>query len=63
MKGKLHGGSGRIGKVSMRTMSLLETGASTGVVSLNSMFEGTFKNIATGEEKLDRLIELVKMFG
>ena len=59
MKGKFHGGSGRIGKVSMRTMSLLETGASTGVVSLNSMFEGTFKNIATGEEKLDRLIELV----
>ena len=32
MKGKLHGGSGRIGRITMRTMSLYETGHSSGAV-------------------------------
>ena len=59
MKGKLHGGSGRIGKVNMRTMSLLETGASTGAVSLLSMFNNSFQAKVIGEVSLDRLIELV----
>lgn len=59
MKGKLHGGSGRIGKIAMRTMSLLEAGSSTGDVSLLSMFEDSFKLKVTGEVSLDRLIELV----
>lgn len=59
IKGKLHGGSGRIGGISMRTMSLLETGASTGIVNLMDLFEGTLIGKATGEVTLDRLIELV----
>lgn len=59
IKGKLHGGSGRIGRVSMRTMSLLETGASTGIVNLMDLFEGTLIGKATAEVTLDRLIELV----
>lgn len=59
IKGKLHGGSGRIGRVSMRTMSLLETGASMGIVNLMDLFEGTLIGKATGEVTLDRLIELV----
>lgn len=59
IKGKLHGGSGRIGGVSMRTMSLLETGASMGIVNLMDLFEGTLIGKATGEVTLDRLIELV----
>ena len=59
IKGKLHGGSGRIGGVSMRTMSLLETGASMGIINLMDLFEGTLIGKATGEVTLDRLIELV----
>ena len=59
IKGKLHGGSGRIVGVSMRTMSLLETGASMGIINLMDLFEGTLIGKATGEVTLDRLIELV----
>lgn len=35
-----HSGVGRISRLRMRTMSLYETGESTGVVSLRSLFEG-----------------------
>lgn len=37
-----HTGVGRIAPLEMSTMSLLETGESTGAVSLLSLFEGTF---------------------
>ncbi|MCL2032511.1 MAG: DUF4143 domain-containing protein [Methanomassiliicoccaceae archaeon] len=36
----LHSGAGRIGRMRMHTMSLYESGDSTGDVSLRSMFEG-----------------------
>ena len=36
----LHTGAGRIGRLHMRTMSLFESGNSSGDVSLGSMFEG-----------------------
>ena len=59
MKGEYHGGSGRIGKYKMRTMSLYESGQSTGAVSLESLFNSTFKQVVCGEIKLDSLIDFV----
>jgi len=59
MKGKLHGGSGRIGRVSMRTMSLMETGASSGMVSIMDLFNSSLSPVSTGAVTLDKLIELV----
>lgn len=35
-----HSGNGRIGRLNMRTMSLWESGESTGSVSLNTLFDG-----------------------
>ncbi len=35
-----HSGNGRIGRLNMRTMSLWESGESTGRVSLNTLFDG-----------------------
>lgn len=39
----MHSGAGRIGRVRMRTMSLLESGKSCGRVSLEGLFEGVFE--------------------
>ena len=36
----VHSGAGRIGKIRMRTMSLYESGNSSGIVSLNGLFNG-----------------------
>ena len=63
MKGRLHGGSGRIGKIHMRTMSLQETGVSSGAVSLMDLFNDSMQPKATGEISLDYLIELVARGG
>lgn len=38
-----HSGAGRIAKMRMRTMSLQETGESSGAVSLAGLFEGSFE--------------------
>ena len=59
IKGELHGGSGRIGRVKMRTMSLYEAGVSSGKISLGDMFAGDFKPCASGDVKLDDLITYV----
>lgn len=58
-KGELHGGSGRIGKIRMRTMSLYESGNSTGDVSIMDLFNDSFKTKTTGEIKLSELIDFV----
>ena len=63
MKGELHGGSGRIGKIHMRTMSLQETGVSSGAVSLMDLFNDSMQSKATGDISLDYLIELVARGG
>ena len=63
MKGELHGGSGRIGKIHMRTMSLQETGVSSGAVSLMDLFNDSMRSKATGDISLDYLIELVARGG
>ncbi|SCW69322.1 hypothetical protein SAMN02910456_02633 [Ruminococcaceae bacterium YRB3002] len=59
MKGELHGGSGRIGRITMRTMSLYETGNSTGVVSLMDLFDHSVVPASIPQPELDELIGYV----
>ena len=58
-KGVLHSGAGRIGKIRMRTMSLFESGDSSGQVSLNDLCHGVLSPVMTGEVELRKLAELV----
>ena len=51
-KGFLHSGAGRIGKLRMRTMSLYESGESSGIVSLEALCNGELKGAITGEVDL-----------
>ena len=53
-----HSGAGRIATVPMRTMSLFESGDSSGAVSLRGLFEGDFTSgaVATDVRELARLI-------
>lgn len=59
MKGKLHGGSGRIGSIAMRTMSLYESGRSSGAVSIMDLFNDSLSMVSVREERLDELISYV----
>lgn len=54
-KGVMNSVAGRIGKMTIRTMSLYESGESSGEVSLQSLFDGSFK-ICLCESSLDKLI-------
>lgn len=58
-KGILHSGAGRIGRIRMNTMSLFETGDSSGVISLKDIFANELKPTFTGEVKLEQLIYYV----
>ncbi len=51
-KGILHSGAGRMGKLRMRTMSLYESGESSGEVSLEKLCNGELKSVLTGEVDL-----------
>ena len=55
-KGVMHSGTGRIGTIRMRTMSLFETGDSDGVVSLKNLFASNQKDIDCGDVDLRDLI-------
>ena len=55
-KGILHSGTGRISKIRMNTMSLYETGDSSGVISLKELFDGNRFFIKTEDVPLERLI-------
>ena len=57
-KGILHSGAGRISTIRMRPMSLFESRDSSGEVSLESLFDGTFEAKATAEIDLETLIKL-----
>ena len=46
---RVHSGAGRIGRLRMRTMSLYESGDSSGKVSLEDLCEGKFAATITGE--------------
>ncbi len=58
-KGILHSGAGRIAKLRMRTMSLYESGDSSGKVSLEKLCHGEMRAEMTGEVSLKKLIELI----
>ncbi len=58
-KGVMHSGAGRIGKLRMRTMSLFESGDSSGKVSLEELCEGSLRPCNTGEVSLKDLIYYV----
>lgn len=57
-KGVLHSGAGRIATLRMQTMSLYESGDSSGLISLNDLFAGTILPTDTGKVELMHLIEL-----
>lgn len=54
----VHSGTGRIGRIRMRTMTLLESGDSDGSVSLFDLFNGTMEQGGRSEPSLDSLIRL-----
>ena len=58
LKGIIHSGTGRIAKIRMRTMSLFESGDSTGKISLRDLFSRSLKNQKTKEISLETLIKL-----
>lgn len=51
-KDRVHSGAGRIGKLRMRTMSLYESGDSSGKVSLEDLCEGKLIPVMTGDVSL-----------
>lgn len=57
-KGILHSGAGRISTIRMRPMSLFESEDSSGLVSLLSLFDGSFEAVPTGNPNLEELIKL-----
>ncbi|MBR2786794.1 MAG: ATP-binding protein [Clostridia bacterium] len=54
-----HSGAGRFGKIYLRTMSLYESGDSTGDISLKELCDGKLKAKMTGEVDLKRLAGLI----
>ena len=58
-KGILHSGAGRIAKLRMRTMSLYESGDSSGKVSLKELCYGSFNPAMTGDIELRELVKLI----
>lgn len=58
-KGILHSGAGRIATLRMRPMSLFESGASLGQLSLEKLCKGEIKPVMTGEVDLRNIINLV----
>ena len=58
-KGVLHSGAGRISRLRMRTMSLYESGDSSGKVSLEQLCSGKLTPAMTGDVDLKQLIYYV----
>ncbi len=54
-----HSGAGRIGKIQMHTMSLYESGDSTGKVSIQDMINDTFRNELNDKITLQQLANLI----
>ena len=57
-KGILHSGAGRIGKIRLHTMSLYESGDSSGKVSLQDLCRGNLTPVLTGDVDLRTLARL-----
>lgn len=54
-----HSGAGRIGKIKMHTMSLYESGDSTGKVSLQDLYNGNITNQLNTKVSLEQLANLI----
>ena len=54
-----HTGTGRFAWLTMRPMSLWESGESNGMLSLESLFEGVAQDVAAAEMDVDRMAYLV----
>lgn len=54
-----HSGAGRIGKIKMNTMSLYESGDSTGKVSIQDMKNNIFENFLNKKISLEEIAELI----
>lgn len=57
-KGVLHSGAGRIATINMQTMSLYETGDSSGQVSFAGLFDGDIPTTKIEEKSVEELIAL-----
>lgn len=55
----IHSGTGRIGRIRMRPMSLYESGESNGTVSLTDLFDGKDPGVQTNDLDLDEIVFLV----
>ena len=58
-KGVVHSGAGRYAKIYLRTMSLYESGDSTGDISLEDLCSGKLKEKLTGEIDLKNIASLI----
>ncbi len=58
-KGIMHSGAGRIASIRMNTMSLFESGDSSGLISLKDIAEGAFKECFVEEPTLEKLAYLI----
>lgn len=58
-KGIMHSGAGRIARLKMRTMSLYESGDSSGLISLEALCNNNLISSITGEISLRALAELI----
>ena len=54
-----HTGTGRVGRIKMRPMSLWESGESSGEVSLGQLFNGPFKSASAMQRSLSEICYLV----
>ena len=58
-KGVLHSGTGRIKNIRMNTMSLYESGDSSGIISLKDLCENKFESKVLEETNLEKLAYLI----
>ena len=58
-KGVLHSGTGRIKNIRMNTMSLYESGDSSGIISLKDLCENRFESKVLEETNLEKLAYLI----
>ena len=58
-EGISHSGAGRFGKIHLRTMSLFESGDSTGVISLEELCNDKIIQKLTGEVDIQKLAKLI----
>ena len=58
-EGISHSGAGRFGKIQLRTMSLYESGDSSGLISLKDICDGNFITKSTGKTSLKNLANLI----